>query len=66
VGNAAPAAGILDSAGDAYRAYDVEPGTLVLVRPDGYIGVITGHSSAGSVDEYLKHVCAGLSPAVAS
>ncbi|MBP2327524.1 2-polyprenyl-6-methoxyphenol hydroxylase-like FAD-dependent oxidoreductase [Kibdelosporangium banguiense] len=26
---------------EAFRIYDVEPGTLVLVRPDGYIGVIT-------------------------
>ncbi|GAB3889263.1 FAD-dependent monooxygenase [Kibdelosporangium lantanae] len=26
---------------EAYRIYDVTPGTYVLVRPDGYIGVIT-------------------------
>jgi 2-polyprenyl-6-methoxyphenol hydroxylase-like FAD-dependent oxidoreductase len=58
-GNAAPGAGIVDSENHAYRAYDVEAGALVLIRPDGYIGLITGDSTAGSVDEYLKHVCAG-------
>src|SRR3984885_8785086 len=42
---------IVDTAGHAYRAYDVAAGTLVLVRPDGYIGLITG--SADSVPEYL-------------
>jgi 2-polyprenyl-6-methoxyphenol hydroxylase-like FAD-dependent oxidoreductase len=42
---------IVDTAGHAYRAYDVAAGTLVLIRPDGYIGLITG--SADSVPEYL-------------
>ena len=48
-----PAAGtsIVDTAGHAYGAYDVAAGTLVLVRPDGYIGLITG--SADRVPEYL-------------
>jgi 2-polyprenyl-6-methoxyphenol hydroxylase-like FAD-dependent oxidoreductase len=58
-GNAAPGAAIVDTADHAYRAYDVEAGALVLVRPDGYIGLIAGCSSAGSVQEYLSHVCAG-------
>jgi 2-polyprenyl-6-methoxyphenol hydroxylase-like FAD-dependent oxidoreductase len=49
---------IVDTAGHAYRAYDVEAGALVLVRPDGYIGLIAGCSSAGSVQEYLTNVCA--------
>jgi len=48
---AAAGASIVDTAGHAYRAYDVAAGTLVLVRPDGYIGLITG--SADSVPEYL-------------
>jgi hypothetical protein len=50
-GNAAADAGIIDTEGHAYRAYDVAEGTLVLVRPDGYIGLIT--RSADSVLEYL-------------
>jgi len=50
---------IADTAGHAYRAYDVEAGALVLVRPDGYIGLIAGCSSTGSVEEYLNNVCAG-------
>jgi 2-polyprenyl-6-methoxyphenol hydroxylase-like FAD-dependent oxidoreductase len=55
-GNASSDTGIVDSAGHAYGAYDVAAGTLVLVRPDGYIGLITG--SAGSVPAYLQHVTA--------
>jgi 2-polyprenyl-6-methoxyphenol hydroxylase-like FAD-dependent oxidoreductase len=62
-GNAAPGAGIVDTiadtAGHAYRAYDVEAGALVLIRPDGYLGLVTGCKSAGSVEEYLNRVCAG-------
>jgi hypothetical protein len=49
--SATPGTSIIDSAGHAYRAYDVAAGTLVLVRPDGYIGLITG--SADSVSEYM-------------
>jgi 2-polyprenyl-6-methoxyphenol hydroxylase-like FAD-dependent oxidoreductase len=50
---------IADTTGHAYRAYDVESGALVLVRPDGYIGLVAGCSSAGSVQDYLSDVCAG-------
>ncbi len=35
--------------------YDVTESTLVLVRPDGYIGVMT--ESESTVREYLTHVC---------
>ena len=45
---------IVDTEGHAYRAYDVADGTMVLVRPDGYIGLIT--VSAASVAEYLRCV----------
>jgi hypothetical protein len=37
----APSPGITDAEGHARRAYDVPDGTAVLVRPDGYIGLIT-------------------------
>jgi hypothetical protein len=62
-GNTAPGGAIvdiiIDTAGHAYRAYDVDAGALVLIRPDGYIGLIADCSSAGSVPEYLSHACAG-------
>jgi 2-polyprenyl-6-methoxyphenol hydroxylase-like FAD-dependent oxidoreductase len=41
---------------EAYRVYDVTPGTFVLVRPDGYIGVISRDRAA--VDDYLVGVSA--------
>lgn len=49
---------ILDPDGHARRVYDVEPGSLVLVRPDGYIGVIADRASSGSVGDYLSSVTA--------
>jgi hypothetical protein len=45
---------IVDTEGHARRAYDAQDGTLVLVRPDGYIGLITERGSDGSIREYLK------------
>jgi hypothetical protein len=42
---------------DALRTYDVAPGTLVLVRPDGYVGLVT--DVPASVERYL----CGVSPA---
>ncbi|MET0132506.1 MAG: FAD-dependent monooxygenase [Kibdelosporangium sp.] len=42
------------------RSYDVPPGTLVLVRPDGYIGVITRDRAV--VDAYLGSVQAVNAP----
>ncbi|TCO60965.1 FAD-dependent oxidoreductase [Actinocrispum wychmicini] len=39
---------------EAFRIYDVTPGTFVLVRPDGYIGVISADHAA--VDRYLAAV----------
>jgi hypothetical protein len=51
--------GIIDTAGHAYRAYDdVAAGTLVLIRPDGYIGLITSGSSAEPVYAYLRKASA--------
>ncbi|MFL5803650.1 MAG: hypothetical protein ACJ8CR_18150 [Roseiflexaceae bacterium] len=47
---------LVDTEGHANRAYDIDAGTLVLVRPDGYVGLITQHPSAGCVYDYLKHV----------
>jgi hypothetical protein len=45
---------VIDTEGHAHRAYDVQSGTLVLVRPDGYIGVITEAGQA--VHDYMRVV----------
>lgn len=52
--SAAAANEIIDSDGHAKSAYDVPDGTLVLVRPDGYIGIITEGSSATGIRSYLR------------
>lgn len=56
-GEAGPPDGIVDSGGHASRAYDVPSGTLLLVRPDGYIGVITEDGSAGAIADYPARTC---------
>jgi len=55
-GHPAENGAIVDIENHAHRAYDVEAGALVLVRPDGYIGLITEPRSADSVREYLRHL----------
>jgi len=47
---------ILDTDGHARRTYNAEPGSLVLIRPDGYIGVIADRASNASVGDYLSSV----------
>ena len=37
--------------GAAGTAYDAAPGTLALVRPDGYVGAVS--SSIAVIEEYL-------------
>jgi len=44
---------LADSAGEAHRAYGVDRDTLVLVRPDGYVGLIAAGDDAAAVDEYF-------------
>jgi 2-polyprenyl-6-methoxyphenol hydroxylase-like FAD-dependent oxidoreductase len=44
--------GLLDDDGHAARAYGT--GTLVLVRPDGYIGLVADPAEPGAVAEYLR------------
>jgi hypothetical protein len=43
--------GLLDDGGHAARAYGA--GALILVRPDGYIGLIADTEDAGAVAGYL-------------
>jgi hypothetical protein len=45
---------IFDLEGHAFRAYDVQSDTLVLVRPDGYIGMMAKASSLDRVGDYLR------------
>jgi hypothetical protein len=56
-GNVPPFATLFfDTEGHAYRAYDAKDGMLVLVRPDGYIGLIANGLS--SVHTYLESLIA--------
>ncbi|WP_460697574.1 hypothetical protein [Nocardia thraciensis] len=53
---------IVDETVEAYRNYDVspgEPGTLVLVRPDGYIGAVA--TDPDLVRDYLACVASPAS-----
>ncbi|HEY2096432.1 MAG TPA: hypothetical protein VGH72_08215, partial [Pseudonocardia sp.] len=43
---------VLDNGGHAARAYAASAGELVLIRPDGYIGIRT--SAAAAVADYLS------------
>jgi 2-polyprenyl-6-methoxyphenol hydroxylase-like FAD-dependent oxidoreductase len=44
--------GLLDDEGHMARAYGTD--ALILVRPDGYIGLIAGPAEANSVSDYLR------------
>lgn len=45
---------IADTAGQLAAAYGARAGTLVLIRPDGYIGVISDAGDATVVADYLE------------
>jgi 2-polyprenyl-6-methoxyphenol hydroxylase-like FAD-dependent oxidoreductase len=49
---------VVDVDGHAQAAYQVAPGTVVLVRPDGYIGLIG--STTADLRHYLARVTAGV------
>jgi hypothetical protein len=57
-GDAVRTYAVVDTDGHAHRAYDIQKdapdGTCVLVRPDGYIGLITDGASAKGLLEYLE------------
>jgi 2-polyprenyl-6-methoxyphenol hydroxylase-like FAD-dependent oxidoreductase len=44
--------GLLDDGGHVARAYGTD--ALILVRPDGYVGLVADPTQAGSVSEYLR------------
>jgi 2-polyprenyl-6-methoxyphenol hydroxylase-like FAD-dependent oxidoreductase len=55
-GEPANGVALVDTHGHAYLSYDIGADTLVLVRPDGYIGLIAQRSSAEYVYDYLSAV----------
>ncbi|GHO46986.1 FAD-dependent monooxygenase [Ktedonospora formicarum] len=47
---------LIDSEGHAHRAYGVHGDALILVRPDGYIGLTGERSEFGSILLYLQEI----------
>ena len=41
--------------GGGYETYGIDPvrGAIVVVRPDGYVGMIAPYEKLGDVDEYF-------------
>ncbi|MGW4446817.1 FAD-dependent monooxygenase [Streptomyces sp. NPDC004682] len=48
---------VADTAGHLRRAYGAGERTLVLIRPDGYVGVVSDAGDASAVAGYLGAVC---------
>jgi hypothetical protein len=48
--------GIIDTAGNAYRMYDVTSETLILIRPDGYIALRTSIEDSALILRYLNTI----------
>lgn len=48
--------GIIDTAGNAYRIYDVSSNEFVLIRPDGYIALRTSIDATASISNYLNSI----------
>ena len=55
-GEAAGMAAIVDEDEHARRAYDVRDGAQILVRPDGYIGLITEEASIRPIRAYVAEI----------
>ena len=56
VGQPAGPGDLADSAGHLARAYGATERTLVLIRPDGYVGLISDAGDASAVSGYLAAV----------
>jgi 2-polyprenyl-6-methoxyphenol hydroxylase-like FAD-dependent oxidoreductase len=50
---------ILDDGGHIRDGYGLEPGTWVLIRPDGYIGAIVTSDAGPALERYLSSVGVG-------
>ena len=51
---------LVDAGGHARRGYGVPEGALVLVRPDGYLGLVSAAGSGAAVLAYLDALGAGV------
>ncbi len=51
-----PAAALQDESGAFRATYGLTPGDRVLIRPDGYLGVIAGRDGAAAIESYLAAV----------
>ena len=49
---------LVDTQGHVRAGYAFEGDGLVLIRPDGYIGLITPHAAPAPVEHYFSRVCA--------
>lgn len=47
---------IFDDAGELRKAYGLNDGDWVLVRPDGYVGAIVASGEVGALESYLRNV----------
>ncbi|WP_339308298.1 FAD-dependent monooxygenase [Paenibacillus sp. FSL R5-0519] len=54
--NVLGAEGITDTAGNAYRIYDVASEELILIRPDGYIALRTSMDEPTVISNYLDSI----------
>ena len=50
---------LIDRDGEAYRTYGITKDALVLVRPDGYVGLIAGSLEPQPIIDYLRDVTGG-------
>jgi 2-polyprenyl-6-methoxyphenol hydroxylase-like FAD-dependent oxidoreductase len=50
---------LIDRDGDAHRAYGITRDALVLVRPDGYVGLTGGRVGPEPIIDYLSNVTGG-------
>lgn len=51
---------LVDTHGHAHRAYDIDADTLVLVRPDGYLGLVSQSQSPQAIEDFFHKV--GIHP----
>ncbi|MGN7413107.1 FAD-dependent monooxygenase [Paenibacillus sp. SAF-068] len=54
--NVVGAEGVTDTAGNAYRIYDVTSEELILIRPDGYISLRTSMDEPAAISNYLNSI----------
>jgi hypothetical protein len=50
---------LFDLDGGAHALYEAEPGAIVLIRPDGYIGFRAGARHTETLREYLAGILTG-------